>query len=549
MRTKIFFFYPLFFLIISFKIIGQPSSEYRLVFSDEFNDGIIDEVNNWKLHGNGECSSHALGDPECEASMWYIPENIVEEDGYLKIISKEESYECNGKIKEYTSGLIETRNSFLYGYYEVHCQIPKGSGMWPAFWGWSGIDGISYEEIDVFEFCGCNCKKYRTGYYYEDTYNMNIGDDIKHNSSDLKIEKDNHACYHFNTYGVEWTPAQINFYFNGKKVYSDQNINNHKPLPWHLNTAVEGCYGGCGMTYCGNLHWEYNGKCQVNCETEFPAVFRINWIKGWQKEGDAIRLSGAKEMCVGDTVEIFATDYPNTNYEWTVPSGLEIDTSLGLKFYENAWKKRVKIIGDTPGKYAVSVTASFPSGYAETKNHTLEVWQSPPSSLTTITLASGNNNCCFNLITNDLQNAFFYHWKINEITDSSATNIYSVCHLEKNLNVEVIAKNACGSSPVLSENIPENTLSGCKTDPLLILYPNPAKGILQIKLMDHQQNTIHNVSGDLQIRDFTGHLIFENKLRGNPETIDVSSFSLGVYFVIFFNEEIFINTKFLIAHE
>ena len=58
----------------------------------------------------------------------------------------------------YTSGVLSTAGifSFQYGYAEVACMAPKGSGFWPNFWmvKWTGswFNVVWPPEIDIFQF-------------------------------------------------------------------------------------------------------------------------------------------------------------------------------------------------------------------------------------------------------------------------------------------------------------------------------------------------------------------------------------------------------------
>ena len=82
------------------------------------------------------------------------PENVIVEDGVLKIIARQESFEGSG----YTSARIKTEGLFQqqYGRFEARIKLPWGQGMWPAFWMLGDDDGgtVSWPqrgEIDIME--------------------------------------------------------------------------------------------------------------------------------------------------------------------------------------------------------------------------------------------------------------------------------------------------------------------------------------------------------------------------------------------------------------
>ncbi len=194
-----------------YTIIAQAPSGYKLVFSDDFSDALIDGNSWWKAGDNGGCVTHGTG--ECEESMWYKPENVTESNGRLKLTAKIDPTICDGRLKDYSSGSVQTAAEFKYGYYEISARVPEDNGFWPAFWFWSGSVDFSYQEIDVFEFCGCDCEEYQAGFYYETDNNNIISDDSQHASSNISLG--NNACNNFNIYGVEWTPTYIKFFLNG----------------------------------------------------------------------------------------------------------------------------------------------------------------------------------------------------------------------------------------------------------------------------------------------------------------------------------------------
>ena len=54
------------------------------------------------------------------------------------------------KPYSYTSAMLWSKQTFLYGHFEIKCKIPfAGTKLFPAFWLWKGDP---YREIDIFEF-------------------------------------------------------------------------------------------------------------------------------------------------------------------------------------------------------------------------------------------------------------------------------------------------------------------------------------------------------------------------------------------------------------
>ncbi len=128
-------------------------SKFELTWADEFDGNSLDRTK-WGGHYFwGEESAVRKG------GYWDLSLAGVK-DGSLHIATKyyPEGLNSNGKPGWYTCG-IDTRGRFeqKFGYFEVRCILPKGVGLWSAFWvhcdGVSSVDneGRDGTEIDVFE--------------------------------------------------------------------------------------------------------------------------------------------------------------------------------------------------------------------------------------------------------------------------------------------------------------------------------------------------------------------------------------------------------------
>lgn len=107
------------------------------LFADEFDsDGPVDrEV--WK----------PIIEKRHESYQTDHVENVRIEDGNLVIEARREDH----KGAEYTSAMIQTRESFHYGRFEARMKLPDGRGTWPAFWLVNDDKWPDYGEIDVME--------------------------------------------------------------------------------------------------------------------------------------------------------------------------------------------------------------------------------------------------------------------------------------------------------------------------------------------------------------------------------------------------------------
>ena len=138
----------------------QPApSQWTLVWRDEFNqpNGSPVDASKWisETGGNG------WGNDELEYYTNRL-QNAYQQDGNLVIKVQQEKFTgADGVTRNYTSARLKTLGKFsqAYGRFEARIKIPRGQGIWPAFWmlgddiekpGWPGCGG----EIDIMENIG-----------------------------------------------------------------------------------------------------------------------------------------------------------------------------------------------------------------------------------------------------------------------------------------------------------------------------------------------------------------------------------------------------------
>jgi beta-glucanase (GH16 family) len=172
-----------------------------LDWNDEFEGNKLD-------HGRWaeEVGGHGFGNHELQ---FYTsrPENLRLSNGNLVIEARREAWEGNN----YTSARIRTAGlkERVYGRYEARIQIPRGQGIWPAFWllgadiesrGWPRCG-----EIDIMENIG---KEPATvhGTIHGPGFSGDKGFGAP-NSLESGAFADG-----FHVYAVEWEPREIRWY-------------------------------------------------------------------------------------------------------------------------------------------------------------------------------------------------------------------------------------------------------------------------------------------------------------------------------------------------
>ena len=186
-----------------------PPPGWTLAWSDEFDGTALDRTT-WVAETGG----HGWGNNEMQ---FYTarPENVRVEGGHLVIEARKERYEgkdyTSARIK--TAGLRETR----HGRIEARIKVPKGQGIWPAFWMLgANIGQVGWPksgEIDIMEIIGKEpANAYGTlhgpGYSGEHAYSRASALDGAEYGDD------------FHVFAVEWEPQQIRWYRDGIHYHS-----------------------------------------------------------------------------------------------------------------------------------------------------------------------------------------------------------------------------------------------------------------------------------------------------------------------------------------
>jgi beta-glucanase (GH16 family) len=200
---------------------------------------------------------------------WYQPDDILVSDGTLKLRAQERTITAwDGTVYDYTSGVITTgRESsdktlpakflFQYGFAEIRARVPKGKGLWPAFWLLPATHE-SRPEIDVIEILGDEPNIAHMNYHYLNFLGSRI--DV----GDSWAGPDFSAGWH--TFAVDWQPQHIVWYIDGVERWRFTNAAWISAEPMYLiaNLAVGGDWPGA-----------------PNASTPFPSYFEIDYIRVW----------------------------------------------------------------------------------------------------------------------------------------------------------------------------------------------------------------------------------------------------------------------------
>jgi beta-glucanase (GH16 family) len=192
----------------------STNAAWTLVWSDEFNqpDGSAPDPAKWTY----DIGAGGWGNNESE---YYTSRtnNARIENGYLVIEAQHES--CHGS--EYTSARLKTlgKASWTYGRIEARMKVPRGQGMWPAFWMLgTNIPTAPWPncgEIDIMENIGKKEPALVHGTVHGPGY---CGAGGIHQEFALPGGGDYADDFH--VFAVEWSTNQIKWFVDGQQYFS-----------------------------------------------------------------------------------------------------------------------------------------------------------------------------------------------------------------------------------------------------------------------------------------------------------------------------------------
>lgn len=249
-------------------------SKFELAWSDEF-DGDKLDLTKWDGH------YYSDGDTIIRRGSYWNNSLATVSDGCLRIATRyyPEGLNGNGKPGWYTSG-IDTSRSYeqQYGYFECRCILPRGTGLWSAFWMFcSGVGELDHDgelgaEIDIYE-----SPYYHLGGVDGSSVASNIhingyGEEHRTKSVCHSRVTANNPYEEFNTYGLEWNEKEYIFYINGVEAGRTRFGVSKVPEWMILSVEVDGANGEPADGWSG---------AAVDAENP-PTDFVVDYVRAYQ---------------------------------------------------------------------------------------------------------------------------------------------------------------------------------------------------------------------------------------------------------------------------
>jgi beta-glucanase (GH16 family) len=236
------------------------SGSWKLVFHDEFTGTRLD-LGTWRpnwLASSDRETTKPVNSAELAA---YDPRQVRVRNGslHLRAVGRQTT-DNQGRRYRYASGLVQSRHDrqFRYGYVEARMFLKANTDPsladvgscgpnWPAFW-LNGDEHPEDGEIDVMECLSDG----DVAWHYHWSRGSSGGYPPR-----WRGRMPGGGGWH--TFGVDWVPGRLTFYYDGRRVGSHTTGVTGSPHYIVLNNGISGP------------------------EIEVPATLRVDYVRVWRR--------------------------------------------------------------------------------------------------------------------------------------------------------------------------------------------------------------------------------------------------------------------------
>jgi len=265
---------------------------YLLVFNDEFHEPALDTTKWWTRYIYNDGMLDRLND---EKQRYRENHNHVMTGTELQLTARKVR-DNDPKGINYESGMIRSKVTFKYAYFEARIKMPAGKGVWPAFWMTSDADDKGHAtwppEMDVFEFAN-NIKDDRpnmihTGAVDHKLKNGDRGPWLGQRlfAADKIVKAQGIGAYYYapfnfpedyHVFGFLWdSDDTLTWYVDGVKL-----IKAH--YNWVTQDGSAAPYAHILLNLAIGGQWA--GRYGID-DTVFPQSLKISYVRVYQKRGE-----------------------------------------------------------------------------------------------------------------------------------------------------------------------------------------------------------------------------------------------------------------------
>jgi beta-glucanase (GH16 family) len=236
-------------------VVDPAKKGYVLTFSDEFDRAGLDKKKWIDSYPDGARTHGPMEQQFYDTKSSSVKDSILT----LKADKAGKSELRRNEGKPYTSGMITSFGKFAqqYGWFEIRAKLPKGKGVWPAFWLLPASKAWP-PEIDVVELVGHDPLKVHMTVHWKNADGSIDKSNKWFEAGDFSLD--------FHTFAVEWTPKEIVWYVDGIERHRTTEHIPHEPFYILANLAI------------GNGGWPQ----APDATTAFPVVMQIDYIRAYR---------------------------------------------------------------------------------------------------------------------------------------------------------------------------------------------------------------------------------------------------------------------------
>lgn len=277
-------------------------------------DWILDTKLSDQFNSAEVLSSKWNHDPADFGPWSWEPDNVIHEEGILKLRMRYEEHSERSMDMFYKSGMIRSLDTLTYGYVEAKIKgIQTYPAASPAFWLYSIGNELTswgyrkneegsthYAEVDVVEMLqGEWDPNAAAGNPWDDRFppehmDHNLHTIVYENGAQVSKRPGSHPTLtkntyvassdprdDFHTYGALIMPDKITWYVDGVQIAQKDNLHWHVPM--HVTLSLGLRYPHVTYNNCPNNLW----RCPVpSAATEdgFPTNMEVDWVRCYRKK-------------------------------------------------------------------------------------------------------------------------------------------------------------------------------------------------------------------------------------------------------------------------
>ena len=233
---------------------------YHLTWNDEFNTTTLDKSDWINETGGGGWGNNELEYYSSSTNNSFVT------NGYLVIEARKETMGTNN----YTSAKLTTKKSFTYGRIDIRAILPKGKGIWPAFWMLgSNISQVNWPicgEVDIMELLGHEPKIVHGTLHWgsAEGTDQQIGGSYSLTSDDFSQK--------FHVFTLIWEADKLSWYVDDTLYFTG------------LKSSVNGIYPfDKAFYFIFNIAIGGNWPGSPDTTTVFPQRMIIDYIRVFQR--------------------------------------------------------------------------------------------------------------------------------------------------------------------------------------------------------------------------------------------------------------------------